>query len=538
MKKYIIILIASLMATASMAQDLTEIQKQKMRQAVWEKLNEYVLSSQLRDEEEEETFLNLFADPSMDIYNDLMGYSAAEEISVEQYVTWLKYNTSEREVILFNVRQLDPVNAGNTWQMRIEMDKAMTYTMKCTEAYLNSVEYYQELYHIGIQFAMDVASGNCFIIQLEGKRDGDIDRLDDSYTVLIQKTSQNVTNDVNLTIEGKPVKYNDHKQLIIPGVLTKSQMDYRGAEDFYLSTEPRSEEQGNVNVMYVQYQPKPWRVKLYGDVAFASNGAIASDNGITFDAPAKDFNIGIDIGYSKTFSKFAIGLFAGVNFSQSTFNMKLKETLSFTDLKVKDEDGDYYDRHYEGVTDISQTLKVTKINIPVYVDLAYRFNKISPYIDLGAIFHLNMNNKISEGSLKIAEVYGQYKYNANYGNIRLPAEDDTTLQLEGFGRNKSTDIVNDENLKLKTSMSFLIAAGLRYDITKRIGLEAGIQYQLGLNDFWSNSNPIKANDENGGSLIHYSGGQNGQERVDPLLQMAKSMRFSAPYIHIGLIFAF
>ena len=500
MKKYIIILIASLMAarpqvaftlerTTSMEQDLTEIQKQKMRRAVWEKLNEYALASQLRDEEEEETFLNLFADPSMDIYNDLMGYSAAEELSVEQYVTWLKYNTSEREVTLFNVRQLDPVNAGNTWQMRIEMDKAMTYTMKDTEAYLNSVEYYQELYHIGIQFAMDVSSGNCYIIQLEGKRDGDIVRLDDSYTVLIQKTSQNVTNDANLTIEGKPVKYNDHKQLIIPGVLTKSQMDYRGAEDFNLKAEPRSEDQGNVNVMYVQYQPKPWRVKLYGDVAFAGNGSIALNNGSTFDAPAKDFDIGIDIGYSKTFSKLALGFFLGVNFSQSTFDMKLDGTYEFI-YKEQDIDLEPYNRYYKEVSGINQTLKVNRLNIPIYVDLSYRFNKISPYVELGAIANINMKGKISESSLSIGKVYGIYP---DYDDIQLPADDDMIdfsqdpkdqkgLQLEGFGKNKRTNSVEEGVDVNKSTFNLLLAAGFRSDLTKQIGLESGIHYRFGLKD--------------------------------------------------------
>ena len=529
MKKYIFILIASMMATAAMAQELTEQQQRLFRRKAYETLTQYVESHSLSDDERKEAFISLFPDPSMEIYNDLLGLTVGSVLSVDEYVSTLSNNAKQIEVQVKNVTKGSPFINGSIWQMPITFDKRIAYTNNIGVR-LDSYEYYDTNYKITMQLVMNPATGKCHIGSMEGEIASDRRPLTGTYTVLMRQSDQ----DDRFTVKGRRVAFNNRGQMIVPGTISKSDMTYDGADDFRLRTERNDD--SNVRKVYVEYVPKPFRVKLHGSFALGDFYSLEDPlAGITTPNNNSEMNFGIDFGYVFLNKKnLSIGLFAGVGISKSS--LKLEGSIPDYSYPAKGEvaDMDYdetemqdYERYYQGIGTLSQGLDITDITIPVYLDMEYHFSRIlSAYLDLGIKPYLNINNSWSAEKATIGNIYGVYKH---YNDLSLPANGEE-LGLNGFGQNKHVDNVNTSNFQIKSGIAILPGLGLRFNFMKQLGAELGIQYQTGITR-WENE------DEPTTKLIKYT--VIDGEQMSPLLNATKGLKHnSALRLHIGIIYKF
>ncbi|MBP3843329.1 MAG: hypothetical protein J6E29_06810 [Prevotella sp.] len=520
MKKYIFVLIASLMAAAHVnAQTMTPQEEREFYQKAYAIMLEYAQTAAVNNASKAERFKNLFANPQMGIYNDLMSLSSSSELSVADYVKALS-GASTVSVTVKNIRKGQISEQGPTWQLPVYFEKSISYVNSCG-VYIDSYDYFQKDYVLFATVVMEKGSGRCYIGKVGKGNDSDMDFPED-YKVLVKSDKR----DDKLTIDGRAVNFNRYDQVLLhPGYKIK----YLGAD----VGETLADDKSCENKIRVSYLDKKFRLKLY--TSFALGGFYSlSDAPDDLTSSSSDFGVGLDFGYIFPSSgKLSTGLFFGLGLSSSKLNLDLGDnSFSFQSHYDADIDNDSYDRHYSDVSGLSQTLKSTGLAIPIYADFEYRFAPaISVYADLGLKLQTSMSSSWSGEETKIGEVYGIYP---QYGNLRLPGEGQT-LDINGFGRNKSTNMVGDEDFKMSMGISGLLGLGLRANLGKSLAADLGIQYQAGLTNCWKNEDSPIATGSNPGALIRYD---NDQELMEPLLNTISSMKQNALRLHIGLIFKF
>ena len=202
---------------------------------------------------------------------------------------------------------------------------------------------------------------------------------------------------------------------------------------------------------------------------------------------------------------------------------------------VTDLDGDKYDRIYKGLN-VSQTLKLTELTIPVYADVEFNLaSGLSLYGDLGLRFNFNMSSSIDLGSVKVGEISGYY---GDYG-ITLGGEwtNADNKSYEGF-TNKQIDLKSeiDDTSEGVSGMTFdvISGAGLRYNIPNTpLAIDLGLKFQLGLSEMLKHEGTSKFS-------IKYDRKDefSGVERISSLTDMLTSVKRNALALNIGLIFKF
>jgi len=520
MKKYIFVLIASLMATAAMAQ-MTPQEERDFYQKAYAVMVEYAQTAAVNNDSKAQRFKDLFANTSMEIYNDLMSLSNKHELSVDEYVKALR-GASTVSVTVKNIRKGQVTDQGETWQMPVFFEKSISYVNSCG-TYIDSHEYFQRDYLLKATIVVDKDSGRSYIGMLADNNDRAMDFPED-YTVLVKSDAR----DDKLTIDGRIITFNPYDQVLLhPGYKIK----YLGSD---VGEEPVEGESCDRKIN-VNYYDKNFRVKLHTSFALGSFYSL-SDSPKDLKSSSSDINFGLDLGYVfPSTGKLAVGVFLGVGYSSSKLSLGLDKTYSFKDYYSSDIDGEDYTRHYENVSGIKQTLKAGSLTIPVYADFEYRLAPIiSAYADLGIKLQANMKSTwAADGAAMIGEVYGIYP---QYQDLRLPAFGQY-LDINGFSTVKAVNQVGADDFKMDMSVAGLLGLGLRANIGKSLAAEVGIQYQLGLTNCWKNkATPLMIDNETDSApLIQYV---NEQEQMVHLLNTTSAMKQSALRLHIGIMYKF
>ena len=486
MKKYIIILIASLMATTIHAQTLTSQDKREFYQKAYDIIVEYGQLAAMGKEQDkidlqkyrQLQFSRLFVNQNIMICNDLMVLNDKKTLPVWKYVQDLR-QAEEVEVRIMNLQKGEITDGDSVWHVEVMFDKSITIVNSCFSLF-DSDEIFGNPFHLKATLAIDKVTGQCLICALEPN--GTWNEFPKNYRILQMNESDQ--RDKKLYINNRRVVFNKYGQVFLHGNSWDSSKDKITYNRGKVEETDLGEECGAK--IEVNYQDKFWRIRPNFGLSLSGFNKIGNNGSLSLSDDS-EMSYGVDFGYVfKTYSNFKTGFFAGFGFSKNKYSLEWKgsEDCFETD---EDEDGDTYIRHYKiwGDKGGIQKYEGNDLTIPIYADLEYEVNYLlSVYTNFGVKLHMPSGKWSAE--IDKYETWGVYE---KYNNltIRNCNEDGTLVKnpvtLNDFGIHNDTEVssigVDESIYSPKTSLDFLFGAGIRLNLSKSFAFDAGIQYQIG-----------------------------------------------------------
>ena len=508
MKRIIISMLAAAFFLPAGAQSLSLDEEHRLYLDVLRMLEAYEASATLRNNDDAATFAALFPNEETGIYNDLLGISAAHELTVSEYVTLMRSHANSPVITLRNVRKKGVEDGGDKWIVTVSFDKELRYTNKCG-AILSSKGYYGKDYSMEARITRDKVTGECVIESLTGNIDSTLPRLDRNFAIV----ELNDPRDRKVTNNGQPINFNTFDQAFIA---EPTKLEFYDDDANMKVLRPDA----NCNRLRFTYKPLRWRLKPHYDLTLGDYYNFGSlPTGISATSAGSEF--GLDLGYifpSK--DRFKVGFFFGVGFATS----KLTLTATGQNFNVNestDVDGDSYIRQVS-VSSIEQSHKIQNIVVPLYFDFEYRFHSyVSAFFRLGGKAYINMGSK-SDGMSGTVTASGLYP---QYGNLVI-AED----YINGFGTHDLADAsFIDEPAYSTASFDAFGGIGVRSKIYGPLSIEVGLNYQFGLTD------AIECNINYGSNLVEY---YNGVNRVKNLALELDQVKRTGLRLNVGLILKF
>lgn len=489
MKKYIIMIVASLMAMASKAQTISVEEERGFYQKVYALFTEYAQSASLSDEAEQYTFRKLFANGAMLICNDLMSLDHSEKLSVDEYISILQ-DAKRVKVVVRNIKKDGAVeDAGDAWVVPIAFEKGMSYSKSGT--LFSSFDYFGKYYHLRAELSLNKTTGECYISKLEADPQHEWLSFPEEFVVLERTreddNKRNYKRDSKLTINGQEVNWNLYGQIILHD---DDEVKYNNSR---VELETITAGKGGGTKKRAKYNDKAFRVRAnvgYSLSDFNTLADIPNDANISV-SDNKEMSFGVDVGYVfPSTSKFYFGIFTGLNISSNNFTMNMAPNVKsdITDIKecTADEDGDKYTRRYVlSGNGVSQKLKATNMTIPFYGDFEYQMTPLlSVYADLGVKFQLTSGTWSAH--IDDYETSGIYE---TYGNTEIKGGlNGKDVNLNGFGEWEGWDMeVDEEGIEKSMSIHALAGLGLRFNLNKSFAFDAGVQYMTSGTSWKKNS---------------------------------------------------
>lgn len=490
MKKYIIMIVASLMAMASKAQTISVEEERGFYQKVYALFTEYAQSASLSDEAEQYTFRKLFANGEMLICNDLMSLDHSEKLSVDEYISILQ-DAKRVKVVVRNIKKDGAVeDAGDAWVVPIAFEKGMSYSKSGT--LFSSFDYFGKYYRLRAELSLNKTTGECYISKLEADPQHEWLSFPEKFVVLERTreddNKRNYKRDSKLTINGQGINWNLYGQIILHD---DDKVKYNNS---LVDLEIITAGKGGGTKIRAKYNDKAFRVRAnvgYSLSDFNTLADIQNDANISV-SDNKEMSFGVDVGYVfPSTSKFYFGIFTGLNMSSNNFTMNMASNVksNITDIEdcTADEDGDTYTRHYvlKG-NGVSQKLKATNLTIPLYGDFEYQMTPfLSVYADLGVKFQLTSGTW--SAYIDDYETFGTFY---DYNNVVIKGgPNGEKLNLNGFGEWKGRDMeVDEEGVEKSMSIHALAGLGLRFNLNKSFAFDAGVQYMTSGTSWKINTN--------------------------------------------------
>jgi len=500
MKKYIFVLIASLMAIGVNAQTMTPQEEREFYQKAYAVISDYAQSATVYNDQKANQFRNLFVRSDIQICNDLMSLSDEPTLTIDNYIKALRTAKSVN-VTVKNVRKGQITDKGDTWEMPIRMEKSISYVNGCG-TYFDSQAYFKKDYKVVATMSLDKSTGRCRISALDA--DGERIQFPKNYTVLVKKDER----DNKLTIDGAIVQFNPYDQVMLhPGYKIK-----------YLGSDVEEElVKGECDrKIHAGYNDRTFRVRLNGGFAVTNFNKLSNAGDGLEAKSAGEMSFGVDLGYvfpSK--GRLQTGVFVGVGISKSSLEMEYKPSGDIVAKNVQDIDGDTYDRYYENVNGFTQKMEASNIAIPLYLDLEYRVAPaVSVYADLGVKAYLSGGDNTA--TTKGYTTKGVY---SKYNNLEI--KDIPELGLTSYSGGSIE--VDETGVKSKTAIDALLGLGLRYNIGKSVAVDAGVQYLTGTKSWESTK----------GEVMTYA----GVDKVN-LLRKSEGITHGALKATVSLIYKF
>lgn len=522
MKKYIIILFASLMATSLQAQDtpsaessiehasITAWKEREIYQKVYELVQTYALNATVSESEEEFYFRKLFVSDTLQITNDLMNLSQEATLTVDDYVKALKEATSV-EVMVRNLKKIGSIKeTEDAYNLRVAFEKSISYSNGGT--YFVSEKFFGSPYQLLVDLSIDKYTMDCKISGITQKSPLVFLNDYEHFKVLVRtsedENKRNSRRDDNLYID------NHHKV-----VWSRNQVMLHPENTIWFNGDRVDEETISQNTrggrkIRAKYNDQSFRIRANMGYSLSGfNKLDGAKSGIT--QKDGEMSFGIDFGYMfPSNGKFNVGIFAGVGLSSNKFEMNLSEAKSTIKECKEDEDRDTYNRHYSA-NGITQKFSASEFTIPVYLDFEYKVvRKMFVYADLGV--RMQMTADKWDANIDSYETYGVY---SGYDNLTI------NDYINGFGNHSGEIGVDKDVMESSMSISALMGLGLRLNITKNIAADVGVQYLLGGNSWKKNSDQLFSYTLSGGDKVN-------------LLSQANGIKRNAFRVTLGLIFKF
>lgn len=518
------ILIASLLACTSMASVAQQgdiAQQRRALNAALSTIDEYYVWSTVPNDEAYYEFVDLFVDKGTLIYNDLLGINQGNSLTVEEYAKAMRYKLRNKKVFISNVKTEGLTTENGVTQIRLSLDKSISYIDSCGTYYSNSEFYENHDYRLTVTLNCDSSYRTCKIVSITGTLDSS-KKLGNQYFAF-QRTSER---DNELRYKGAPLHFNSYDQALLEGDRAPNALK----KDFsYSNSDMELRPQTKDCQVSMRYKMRRLRLRPYFDLGLGKAFSYSAEN-VYSESKSSGYSFGLDFGVS-AFSKrlLSLGVYAGLGFSQSSMTLRYANgDYNFT--SDADVDGDNYVRHYQNLQ-LKQDYKFSELNIPLYLDFNVRIVKsLSFYLDLGARFDLNLNHKVdaTEGS---AEVYGIYP---QYDNLRL----DGSWPYNGFGSRQygNKDLVSTDLIDVnRFTICGLGGVGLRYNLPSiPLSIEAGVNYVLGFTNLVKTANVVTS-DSTTPIVYNTISGAESIEHVRNLTEWQKDIKRQQLRIHIGLI---
>ncbi len=506
--------------TTVQAQELTVSQQRIILDEAISTFEDYESYATINDDEIRYAFEQLFTSGNALIYNDLLGVSTKNELSVAEYSKKLREGLLNKKVTITNVKKEKLWYENNAWKVKLSFDKSFSYANKCG-AYLSSSEFYGKNYHLEATFVYDNMLSKCKIEKISGSIDSP-KKLSEQYFVYMKTDKR----DEDVLYKGQKLSFNNYNQALLDGPYDRKSLRYSDP-DMFIS--PVVDECGNVST---KYKARKFRIKLHYDFGLG-NALELGETGLPYSNKTSGSSFGVDFGYMfPSKSSFKAGLFLGAGMTQSTLEVEYKNPdYSFT--TSADVDGDSYTRHYTNLS-MLQKAKLTELTIPFYLDLNVTLHPVvALFLDLGVKMNLNMSHKVDnlEGEANIYGVYPQYD------NLRL----DEQWGHNGFGQKSFSDSELDyTELKGISSMNLdaFAGAGLRINIPNTpLTIEIGANYLFGLTDIYKPEGGLVDLSMNGNSPLVYNTitGLNNSEHVHNMTEGISSIKRKALRLSAGII---
>lgn len=434
---------------------------------VWELLNAYEANSNMYDYESRVSFKNLFINEDVKIYNDLIGYSQNEYLSVRDYVQYCADDDIIAQVILKDVNKKDIYEDDTYWYMDLECKKSSDFMTGC-DVQFSSKNYYNADYSIVIKFAMHKRTEKCSIVGIKGNIDSNRPRLSPNYSVVKRMSNR----DEDVYYNGVNLIYDEYGQFIAED--STPQFLYK---DMDVKLKIEHKDSSCDNVYTFKYIPTRWRVKPHIDFPIGNTYNCNYSTGkdaVSIASSALEY--GVDLGYiipSKGI--FKVGIFLGAAYSDTKIDFSIDNfNYSYSAGSNADVDRDTYERYYE-LKGMRQSAKISYLTIPLYLDFDIRFSRVfSMYLQLGVKPYIPLNSVINSASVECYE-YGVY---SQYGNLCIDR------LINNFGYNLYTDEHIRDCSIATNNVSFDAFAGLgfRCNIVGPLAIDVGASYQMGLTD--------------------------------------------------------
>ena len=522
-KIYIVVLLGCMITSTAKAQRSSIAKQRVVLDEAISTIEDYEAFATIADDEVRYSFEKLFVDENANVYDDLLGISKEQLLTVKEYSGKLTEGLRNKKATIKNIRKERLWQEDDLWKVAISFDKTLSYTNNCG-IFFSSKEFYDTEYHLLATLVYDENTKKCKIESITGSVDSQR-KLPDRFFAFKSEDKR----DQQLTYQGKKMSFNSYGQALLEGTYEKSGFRYSDPD---VELTPMVDECNNVSM---KYKARKLRVKLHYDMdmgdALELSGAESINN-----HEVKSSSFGIDFGYvlpSKSVVK--IGLFAGLGFSQSTIETDFQSSDYYYNTDA-DVDGDTYIRHYNNFR-LSQKIKLTELLVPLYADINIKLHQlVSLYFDIGLKANLNISHSVdnTEGGAYIYGIYPQYD------NLRL----DEKWGFNGFG-NKSysnSDLANPDMTGVSgLTVDAFGGAGLRIGIPSTpLAIDVSANYLFGLMDVAKPEGSKIDLTGNINSPLAYNSvsGKNSTERVHNLIESFSSVKRKSPRLSIGVIYKF
>ena len=436
--------------------------KREFNLKVWEIIRKYENTANLSgafSKREISDFKSLFRDSEVLLYNDLLGLSTERKLTVEKYVEVMTKQAESTECIIKNVNIGDITEDAMCLYTKVTFDKELSYFNECGVS-LSSHNYYGEDYNEEFIFEMDKSTGDCHIVEINGKNKSKKKPLGKDFFV-IRNTSEY---DKDLLANGNHIQFDSMKQAFFEEVPQLVCNDDN--VKITLVKEELCDQIASIKYNPIRLRLKPRFNFSFGD--YFTHDVYDSEIGIE----SSGMEYGLDFGYvfpSRVKSKW--GMYLGASLSTSNAKLSINDiSFSHNTLSNADIDGDTYVRYYD-FSRIEQELSIRSLMIPAYFDYEYIIIKqLTVYAQFGAKMYFNLDASTRNTSAE-ASIHGVYP---QYDNLYL-----SETYLNGFGQHvfdeknfeKSAPNINKFNYDMFTS------AGFKIGITQRINLDVSVSYQ-------------------------------------------------------------
>lgn len=500
------------------AQQSKIVEQRRVWDAALTTIEDYESYSTIGDEEVRYSFLDLFVDENVPVFNDLLGVLEMKQIPVGQYVELLSANLRNKKSNIKNIKTKSIAFENGVWRLVFSFEKIISYADKCG-IFFSSEEFYGKAYKLEASLVYDRQKKQCKIESINGVMD-DSKQLSHPFFAFKSEDKR----DSLLQYDGTKLTLNSYRQMLFNGELNSKLFSYPDPD---MLITPMVEKCNDVSLVTMKYRARKWRVKLHYD--FGLGDALTLDGKDVLNSSKSRANsFGLDLGFvlpSK--SMFKTGIFLGVGMTQTSMDLGMVNT-DYTINTNADVDGDSYIRHYQNLK-INQEIKLSELNIPIYVDFEYHFSPIvSCHLDLGARLNFDMKHLV-DATTGSAYVYGVYP---QYDDLRM----DEHWGQNGFGNQNysNSNLAYDELIDVSgLTVDATGSLGLRFNIPQSPwAFELSGSYLMGLTDIISTKNTtkrfIEINDKD----------LNNMEVITNMTEMLKGAKRQAIRMNIGVILKF
>lgn len=531
MKKIIYILLLLVgTPTVLISQNLSNAQRRQMMMDLQELLENYEKYSSINGyQEKASSFLSLFENNKLIIFNDLLGLSNAESLSVNEYVNLLQNRSSQTRIKNILVHEIS--KSTDKWLARITFNKQILHNGECEHVVFSSSEFYKNDYQMELVASWDSVNRECKIVSLTGYINSDAEKLPENYMVF----KKSHPNDSLLLCNGKSIRFDRFDQAFLA---RNAKFTYPADQDMKLFL---IDDTLGCNIITMEYRPTRWRLKPHVDILMGDAFNIETVNDNAIQTSSSSFGWGVDVGYVyPTEKKLKWGLFFGLGFQKSELSLSIP-TMAYAYYAgpQADVDGDKYIRHYS-MKDTKYSTELKEIYIPFYVDMDYRINNyLSVYADAG----LKIYAGYAEEKVHFETTYSTYGKYPQYGNLIIDHQTyGGETAINGFVNNAhiTRDNVSNEILS-DYSLDGFVGLGVRGRVYKDWYVDLGMYYQTNLFNNYNNKGDVLVTNHTEltttnkvpMSYLTYQG-----EHIENITSYISSMRRSAFCLNVGVMWKF